>query len=118
MQNGAGLRRAPPAHARFSWHLSLCQARAGGDPRAPAGADPLCGRLDSPRRARPAAASQGEAPAAAPRAPESDLPLLRRGAPQPGVLSLRPAALDGGARGAALHADAALRVAARAAAAA
>ncbi len=108
------VRRAPAPHLRLGGHVPLRQAGAGGDPRAPPGPlalhrglAPALDHAAAPEAKGPAAASAGRRPQAAPAQ-------LRRCAGEPGLLPLRPAALHRGARGAALHAHAALRAPARA----
>src|SRR5437868_10850237 len=108
------LRRAAGAHAGLRRELALRPAGAEGDSGAAARAVAIRRRLRAADD-HAAAGSPARTTAPAPRGvEEAFLPLPRRRSGEPGFLPLRPAALDGLARGAALHADAALRAAPRA----
>src|SRR5438132_8060476 len=106
------LRRADRADVSLRGHVPLRQARADRDPRAAAGHDPFRRGLAAARDAPAAAETAGTAPSATEGAPQDRAARVRGGADQPRLLFIRTTTLDGRPRGAALHADPALRPAA------
>src|ERR1041384_360991 len=111
-ESRAALRGAALQHLALRGHVPVGEAHAGGNPRADARADAIRGRVGPARAPAAPAAAAGRAHSAAVRMAQAAAAQLLRGADEPGLLSLRPAALDRRARRPALHADAAVRAAA------
>src|SRR6185295_19451320 len=102
-----------PAHLRLGGELPVRQARADGDSGAAAGPVALRGSVGAPRHPAAPHAPAG-ATAAAARFLETDLPArARRRSGEPGPVPLWVAAFDRRPCRPHLHADAALRAAAR-----